>query len=217
MSLLRSRGESDLSRVRPRRHCGAVNRGCTRTSHSLLSSIRSSARVTCRQSSSAPQPLSVERARPRERLLVDRAGVLIERAAELVDRHSDERVLANVQTNNDPSDRLLPLGGPPASGQTSLEAAARLLSGHARRSREGGGDTTLESQPSGDVRESSQPPPTRVSAPQQTTLTDDDSEFGNVPRRGLDRVLTAIRTGRRHPGLKDCRAAGWRRGSKGAP
>ena len=111
MSLLRSRGESDLSRVRPRRRCGAVNRGCTRTSHSLLSSIRSSARVTCRQSSSAPQPLSVERARPRERLLVDRAGVLIERAAELVDRHSDERVLANVQTNNDPSDRLLPLGG----------------------------------------------------------------------------------------------------------
>jgi hypothetical protein len=37
--------------------------------------------------------------------------------------------------------------GRPASGQTSLEAAARLLSGHARRSREGGGDATLASQP----------------------------------------------------------------------
>src|SRR5436190_1035257 len=37
--------------------------------------------------------------------------------------------------------------------------AAKLLSGHARRSREGGGDTTLASQPSGDMRESSQPPP----------------------------------------------------------
>jgi len=37
--------------------------------------------------------------------------------------------------------------GRPASGQTSIEAAATLLSGHARRSREGGGDTTLASQP----------------------------------------------------------------------
>src|SRR4029453_8276758 len=34
-----------------------------------------------------------------------------------------------------------------------------LLSGHARRSREGGGDTTLASQLSGDMRESGQPPP----------------------------------------------------------
>jgi hypothetical protein len=31
------------------------------------------------------------------------------------------------------------------------------------------------------VRESGQPPPTRVSAPRQTTLADDDSECGNVP------------------------------------
>jgi hypothetical protein len=37
----------------------------------------------------------------------------------------------------------------PASGQTSIEAKATLLSGHARRSREGGGDTTLASQPPG--------------------------------------------------------------------
>src|SRR5215211_7511121 len=39
--------------------------------------------------------------------------------------------------------------GRPASGQTSIEAAATLLSGHARRSREGGGDTTLASQATG--------------------------------------------------------------------
>jgi hypothetical protein len=31
--------------------------------------------------------------------------------------------------------------------------------------REGGGDTTLESQPTGDVQESSQPPPTRTLKP----------------------------------------------------
>jgi hypothetical protein len=49
--------------------------------------------------------------------------------------------------------------GRPASGQASIEAAAKLLSGHARRSREGGGDTTLASQLSGDMRESGQPPP----------------------------------------------------------
>ena len=40
---------------------------------------------------------------------------------------------------------------------------------------------TLASRQRADIRESSQPPPTRVSAPQQTTPTDDDSEFGNVP------------------------------------
>jgi short-subunit dehydrogenase len=45
---------------------------------------------------------------------------------------------------------------------------ATLLSGHARRSREGGGDTTLASQPTCDVRESSQPPPTQVSCAHQT-------------------------------------------------
>jgi hypothetical protein len=36
--------------------------------------------------------------------------------------------------------------GRPASGQTSIEAKATLLSGHTRRSRDGGGDTTLGSQ-----------------------------------------------------------------------
>jgi hypothetical protein len=52
--------------------------------------------------------------------------------------------------------------GRPASGQTSIEAKATLLSGHARRSREGGGDTTLASRQKADIRESSQPPPTRT-------------------------------------------------------
>src|SRR5207237_1870669 len=42
--------------------------------------------------------------------------------------------------------------GRPASGQASLEAAAKLLSGHARRSREGGGDTTLASRHQPTVR-----------------------------------------------------------------
>jgi hypothetical protein len=128
-----------------------------------------------------PQPHLTERARPLDDLPVYRAGVFVEGAAELVDSDRRQRVLVDVQPNND---RLIASyrWGRPASGQTSLEAAAKLLSGYARRSREGGGDTTLESQPTGDVRESSQPPPTRVSAPQQTTQADDDSEFGNVTR-----------------------------------
>src|SRR5206468_8753981 len=76
---------------------------------------------------------------------------LIKQPAHLVDGNRRQRMLVYVHSNHDhwiASYR----GGRPASGQASLEAAAKLLSGHARRSREGGGDTTLESQPSGDVR-----------------------------------------------------------------
>ena len=53
------------------------------------------------------------------------------------------------------------------------------LSGHARRSREGGGDTTLASQPTSDDPESSQPPPPRVSVPQRTAPAENDIEFRN--------------------------------------
>jgi hypothetical protein len=111
-----------------------------------------------------PQPLS-EILRPRDHAIVDRTGALRQRPADLVHRDSGERVLVHVHPDHDHEHRLLQVGGDPRSGQTSIEAAARLLSGHARRSREGCGDTTLESQPTRDVRESSQPPPTRTFKP----------------------------------------------------
>jgi hypothetical protein len=73
---------------------------------------------------------------------------------------------------------------PEADGRTyflEVAVAAKLLSGHARRSREGDGDTTLASQPTGDVQESSQPPPSRISAHNRTTPAEDDIEFGDDP------------------------------------
>jgi hypothetical protein len=126
-----------------------------------------------------PQALLVERARPRDQLLVDAADTFGKRAAELVDDDCGQRVLVHVQANNDHLIASIRCGRP-ASGQTSIEAAARLLSGHARRSREGGGDTTPASRQPADTRESSQPPPTRVSAHHQTTPHERDIECENV-------------------------------------
>jgi protein MpaA len=72
--------------------------------------------------------------------------------------------------------------GRPASGQTSIEAKATLLSGHARRSRVGGGDTTLDGQRQATFGKSSQPPP-----PESAPLTgrhhdaENDIEFRMTP------------------------------------
>ena len=93
-----------------------------------------------------PQPPGAELLRPGEQGVVvcaRRQG--IELPAELVDRHCRQLVLVHVHPDHDHGHRLLLRWGRPASGQASLEAAAKLLSGHARRSREGGGDTTLAS------------------------------------------------------------------------
>src|SRR5204862_5936902 len=130
----------------------------------------------------SPGALARQRARPGKQVAGRRGRRLRQPAPGLVDGNRGQRLLVHVHTDHDHSDRLLQRWGRPASGQTSLEAAAKLLSGHARRSREGGGDTTLESQPSGDVRESSQPP-----SPESLPLTgrhhdvENDSEFTNVP------------------------------------
>jgi hypothetical protein len=97
-----------------------------------------------------PQPLAVKARRPGQQPVVnDGDGRLVKHPTGLVDRDSRQRVLVYVHSDHDHSDRLLNRWGRPASGHASLEAAAKLLSGHARRSRVGGGDTTLASQPTG--------------------------------------------------------------------
>src|SRR5262249_49948687 len=74
------------------------------------------------------------------------------------------------------------VGGDRRADRPQSRQAAKLLSGHVRRSREGGGDTTLASRQKADNRESSQPPPTRVSVRNQTTPEQRDIEFGNDAR-----------------------------------
>src|SRR5262249_42953647 len=107
-----------------------------------------------------PKPLIAEPSGPgQQRPVRSSDGHFVEHPSRLVDGDSRQRVLVHVHSDHDHGDRLLQRWGRPASGQASIEAAARLLSGHARRSREGGGDTTLASQLSGDMRESGQPPP----------------------------------------------------------
>src|SRR6266545_4096382 len=130
-----------------------------------------------------PQPFGSERSRPGDKLARAADGQLSERPSEPVDGNRRQRLLVHVHSDHD--HRIASYRwGRPASGQTSLEAAATLRSGHARRSRAGGGDTTLASQPTGDVRESSQPPPTRVSCAHRTPPSaENDSEFGNVTLR----------------------------------
>ena len=73
-------------------------------------------------------------------------------------------------------------GGDRRADRPHSRQAAKLLSGHARRSREGGGDTTLASQITrADSPKWSQPPLTRVCVVDQTPPpTENDSEFGNV-------------------------------------
>ena len=59
----------------------------------------------------------------------------------------------DVQSDHDHFHRLqMPLGATGERTDLNRGPEATLLSGHARRSRDGGGDTTLDSQPSGDIR-----------------------------------------------------------------
>src|SRR5215216_6436531 len=102
--------------------------------------------------------------------------------------------------------------GRPASGQASLEAAAKLLSGHARRSREGGGDTTLASRHQPTVRNGvSRRRPESPALAGRHPSAENDSEFRNVPRRiGWLGLAAPGRPGRRAGANRSSR---WR-GSK---
>ena len=131
----------------------------------------------------SPGALARQRARPGEQLAGGRGRRLRQRASGLVDGDSRQRLLVHVHSDHDHSDRLLQRRGRPASGQTSIEAAAKLLSGHARRSREGGGDTTLASQPTGrhaGIESAAADPSLRRRS--DATTPEPDIEFGNVPR-----------------------------------
>ena len=103
--------ESDLPRVRPRRRCGAVNRGGTRTSRSpAASSACSSPRVTCRQSSTAHSRSSPSARAQTTTPPSTGTAPLTPAPAELVDRDRRQRVLVYVHPDHDHSTRLLPLG-----------------------------------------------------------------------------------------------------------
>src|SRR5438477_8070019 len=99
-----------------------------------------------------PQPLAKPRSPHQQYLIRVSDRQLIELPPRLIDSNRRQRVLVYVHSDHDHCHRLQQQKGRPASGQASLEAAARLLSGHARRSREGGGDTTLTSRPQPTVR-----------------------------------------------------------------
>jgi hypothetical protein len=136
----------------PARRSGAMSFGGTRTNDSpAASSSRSCAPVSRRQSSTAHSrsgPSETEQATSS----ADVPTLSSDSASDLVDGNRRQRLLVHVHSDHDHGIATYRWGRP-ASGQTSLEAKATLRSGHARRSREGGGDTTLQSQPSGDVRE----------------------------------------------------------------
>ena len=82
-----------------------------------------------------PQPFGFQGLRPHHHVTTNRAASVSDRAAELVDGDRRQRVLVYVHSDHDHSTRLQPEEGRPANGQTSIEAKATLLSGHARRSR----------------------------------------------------------------------------------
>ena len=168
------------------RRSGAVSFGGTRTSSSPQpSSCRSSQR---RQHAGSPRaPTTAPRRAPPPSRAARRCRPATVRSSSIRPASSTATAVNDCLCTSTPitiiRDRLHSRWGRPASGQTSIEARATLLSGHARRSRDGGGDTTLASQPSGDIRESSQPPPTRVCATHRTPPpTENDIEFGNDPR-----------------------------------
>jgi len=99
-----------------------------------------------------PQALAVERRRPGEQpLLAAGQRPLGQQPPALIDGGRRQRLLVHVHSDHDHGIASYRWGRP-ASGQASLEAAAKLLSGHARRSREGGGDTTLASRQEPTVR-----------------------------------------------------------------
>ena len=93
-----------------------------------------------------PQPLPAERASPRSaRSSSDRSLRSPSCTAELVDRDRGQRVLVYVHPDHDHSTRLQTGRGDRRADRPQSRPNATLLSGHARRSREGGGDTTLAS------------------------------------------------------------------------
>jgi hypothetical protein len=72
--------------------------------------------------------------------------------------------------------------GRPASGQTSIEAKATLLSGHTRRSRSATATQRWKVRPTGRHSESSQPSPTEsLQVIRRRHRGEDDIEFGGVP------------------------------------
>ena len=121
--------------------------------------------VSCRQSSSAHSrsPPSAA-AQPSSSSLPTGDRPLVEHPAGLVDGDRGHRLLVYVHSDHDHLARLQCRWGRPASGQTSIEAKATLLSGHARRSRSAAATQRWTGQPYGRHSESSQPPPTE-SAP----------------------------------------------------
>ena len=166
------------------------HRQLRRHPHQLLTRRRAAAAPANASAAGSPRPPTTARspsaaAQPSSSSLPTSTVRLVEQPAGLVDRDRSHRLLVYVHSDHDHQDRLLNRWGRPASGQTSIEAKATLLSGHARRSRYGGGDTTLDSQPSGDIRN-------RVSRrrPSLRQLTgrhhhvENDIEFGNVTRPG---------------------------------
>jgi hypothetical protein len=129
-----------------------------------------------------PKPIDIDRASPLNNRCLDRAASPRNCATQPIDGDGSERVLMDVQPDHDHGDRLLTVGGDRRADRPQSRQAARLLSGHARRSREGDGDTRLARRRYADIRESSQPPPSRVSAHDPTTPTEHDIELWNVTR-----------------------------------
>ena len=146
-------------------------------------SVRSRPRVTCRQSSSAhSRSASSDRAHA---ATCSSTGPLC--SASVRPNSSTATAVSECLCTSTPITiiRLASSSmGRPASGQTSLEAKATLLSGHARRSREGDGDTTLASrhQPTSGNRVSRRlpesQPRTRRHPPTMTVSPGITSELG---------------------------------------
>ena len=169
------------------RRCGAISFGGTRTSRSpAASSVRSSARVTLPAVLERPQPLR-RRATPPSRAAPGASPTGSAPPARRPTSSTATAVSECLCTSTPITiirDRLLQRWGRPASGQSltrgSCQAPIRSRSTvSGRRRRHNAGKSALR----GDIRESSQPPPTRVCvARPDATTADDDSEFGNVPR-----------------------------------
>ena len=164
-----------------------------------------------------PQPLRVERRRPAEQLVApDRHRPLVEHPAGLVARAT---AVTDCLCTSTPI-TIIPLAsnsrwGRPASGQTSIEANATLLSGHARRSRSAAATQRWMVRPTERHSESSQPPPpesapaTGRCRPTRMTLSS-----GMTRERHLLSSTTApgdnpaygIREGRLRPDRMECPA-----------
>ena len=132
------------------RACGPRMIGSLRAFRPSLGAIRSASYSRAPAAGSRCRASSSPRSRSRGARRRSRAGSRSPDGSACPRRRSGNgRIARGSEASSTAIDRLQQKRGRPASGQTSLEAAATLLSGHARRSREGGGDTTLASQPPG--------------------------------------------------------------------